>query len=145
MDHRIAWAIDEIERCLAEPLDIRRLAAAVNLSPSRFSHLFRAQAGVSPMRFVRDLRMERASVLLARTFLTVKQVMAQVGCNDPSHFARDFRRCHGSAPREWRLAVGARAQEPFSTDIHVASDNSTEPRQQDTHTKSRRRPRSRGR
>jgi AraC family transcriptional regulator of arabinose operon len=136
MDRRVTWAIAEIERGLAEPLDIGRLAAAVNLSPSRFAHLFRAQTGMSPMRFVRDRRMERASVLLARTFLSVKQVMAQVGCNDPSHFARDFRRYHGFAPREWRIAVGARRQEPFSTEIDAPPDDSTEERQQDTPTKS---------
>jgi AraC family transcriptional regulator of arabinose operon len=144
MDRRITWAIAEIERGLAEPLDINRLAAAVNLSPSRFSHLFRAQVGLSPIRFVRDRRMERASVLLERTFLSVKQVMADVGCNDPSHFARDFRRYHGLAPREWRIAGGLRTHELSSSAIDAAADNSTEERQQDTPTKSRHRQRGRG-
>ena len=76
--------------------------------------------------------MERASVLLERTFLSVKEVMAQVGCTDPSHFSRDFRRHHGFAPREWRNAVGSRMHEPFDD------------AQQDTPTESRSRQRTRG-
>ena len=137
MDRRIAWAVEEIERRLAEPLDIGRLAAGVNLSPSHFSHIFRAQVGVSPIKFVRVRRMERAAVLLERTFLSVKEVMAQVGCNDPSHFTRDFRRHHGFAPREWRLAIGARTHEPPNGSVHEAADSSTEERQQDTPAESR--------
>lgn len=92
-------------RRISEPLDVARLAAAVNLSASRFAHLFREEAGTSPMRYVRDRRMEHARQLLERTFLSVKQVMTSVGCSDPSHFARDFRRYHGMGPREWRTAA----------------------------------------
>jgi len=108
MDIRISWATAEIERRLTEPLDLKGLAAAVNLSPSRFAHLFRSQAGVSPLRYLRELRMQRARVLLEETFLSVKEVMAEVGCNDPSHFARDFKRCYGMAPRDWRTSAASR-------------------------------------
>ena len=116
MDQRIAWARAEIERQLAKPLDIKRLAATVNLSPSRFSHLFQTETGLPPIRFLRERRMERARVLLERTFLTVKEIMAQVGCSDPSHFTRDFRRYHGMPPREWRMAIGRGTGEPSEQD-----------------------------
>jgi len=106
MDPRIQWATNELERRLAEPLSVGQLASEVNLSPSRFAHLFRAETGVSPMRYLHTQRMLRARVLLERTFLTVKQVMTQVGCGDPSHFARDFRRFHGMAPSDCRSAGG---------------------------------------
>lgn len=136
MDGRIEWATAEIERRLDEPLNIPRLAHAVNLSPSRFSHLFRKEAGVSPMRFVRDRRMARAAVLLERTFLSVKEVMARVGCNDPSHFARDFRAYHGVAPRAWRMAARARTQQAFRTEVDTAADSSVDTRRKDTSSKS---------
>jgi AraC-like DNA-binding protein len=98
--------MSEIERQLSQPLNIKGLAAEVNLSRSHFCHLFRAEVGVSPLRFLRERRMEWARVLLERTFLSVKEVMTRVGCSDPSHFARDFRMYHGVSPREWRIAVG---------------------------------------
>jgi transcriptional regulator GlxA family with amidase domain len=118
MDPRIQWATTELERRLAEPLSVGQLAAECNLSPSRFAHLFRAETGVSPMRYLHTQRMLRARVLLERTFLTVKQVMTQVGCGDPSHFARDFRRFHGMAPSDCRSAGGAtRVEAPAESKV----------------------------
>lgn len=102
MDARITWALAQIARRLADPLSVATLAAGVNLSPSRFAHLFRHDVGTSPARYLHVMRMLRARALLEGTFLTVKEVMAQVGCNDPSHFSRDFRRFHGIAPRDCR-------------------------------------------
>ena len=108
MDARIAWAVAYMRTHFAEPISVDRLAARVNLSRSRFAHLFRRDVGVSPAHFLRGVRMARARLLLERTFLTVKEVMTLVGCSDPSHFSRDFRRVHGKAPRHWRTAYGER-------------------------------------
>ena len=107
MDTRISWATSEMALRLSEPFEVGRLAAAVNLSTSRFSHLFRAETGSSPTRYMQTLRMTKARALLESTFLTVKEVMVQVGCNDPSHFARDFRRFHGVPPSQIRAMAEA--------------------------------------
>ena len=109
MDPRIADVIARIEQQLAADLSIPALAAGVNLSASRLAHLFTREIGISPARYVHRLRMERARELMERTFLSVKQVMLSVGINDPSHFARDFRRYHGVGPSQLRQrAWGAR-------------------------------------
>ena len=97
-DPRITWTVDYIQRHLPEPMTVRALAVQINLSASRFSALFAAQTGMAPMRFVQRVRLRRARLLLERTFLSVKEVMALVGYNDPSHFARDFSREHGAPP-----------------------------------------------
>jgi transcriptional regulator GlxA family with amidase domain len=89
-----------MQRQMADPLSVDALAAQVNLSRSRFTALFTAQTGAAPMRYVQWIRLRRARLLVERTFLSVKEVMALVGYNDPSHFARDFRREHGVAPSE---------------------------------------------
>lgn len=123
MDQRITFVTAEIERRLVEPLDVSHLAALVNLSPSRFSHLFRAETGMSPIRYVRTRRMERAGALLAAAAdLGVKEVMARVGCNDPSHFARDFHKYHGMPPREWRAVMNARGQQRTADERTEAAD-----------------------
>lgn len=87
---------------MVEPLRMPALAAAVHLSPSRLSHLFMRETGVSPVRYLRMLRMTRAARLLHESVLSVKEIMARVGCTDPSHFSRDFRRTHGVSPRVYR-------------------------------------------
>ena len=91
-----------MQRHLAEPMAVTALAGRINLSPSRFRALFTAQTGVGPAQYLQWLRLRRARLLLERTFLSVKEVMGLVGYNDPSHFARDFRRLHGASPTAFR-------------------------------------------
>jgi AraC family transcriptional regulator, arabinose operon regulatory protein len=105
VDPRIVWAIEEMQRRMGDGVDLTDLAGRVNLSRSRFAHLFREQTGVSPGRYLRDFRLDRARFLLETTFLSVKEVMATVGFNDPSHFSRDFQHTFGASPREWRKRV----------------------------------------
>ena len=115
MDRRIAHAIEQMHaaRCGVRIAD---LARGVNLSTSRFTHLFHEEVGTSPARYLHALRMTRARLLLERTFLSVKEVMAQVGCNDPSHFSRDFRRFYGASPRQWRAGAEGRRQHGEAND-----------------------------
>lgn len=113
IDPRITWAVHEMHRRLADPLSISALAALVNLSSSRFRQLFIAQTGSAPGRYLQRLRLRRARLLIERTFLSVKEVMALVGYNDPSHFSRDFRRYHGMPPSALR-GGGAATPLPLS-------------------------------
>jgi len=98
IDARITWAVGEMQARMAEPFSIAALAAQVNLSPSRFRQLFTAQTGVAPLPYLRRLRLRRARLLLEQSFLSVKEVMALVGYNDPSHFTRDFKVFHRVLP-----------------------------------------------
>lgn len=101
-DPRITWTVEFMRQHLSEPLTVETIAARVNLSRSRFTSLFTAQTGLSPMRYLQRLRLRRARLLVERSFLSVKEIMALVGYNDPSHFSRDFRREHGDAPSDLR-------------------------------------------
>jgi len=101
-DPRITWIVDFMHRHMSEPLTVATLASRLNLSRSRFTTLFTAQTGLAPLRYLQRARLRRARLLVERTFLSVKEVMAVVGYNDPSHFARDFRREHGVPPTALR-------------------------------------------
>ena len=101
-DPRVRYVLALMERHCAEPLSIAALARAVNLSPAHLRRMFQQELGKSPSRVWRELRLDRARQLLQTSFLTVKQVMAQSGWNDPSHFCREFKRRHGYAPRTLR-------------------------------------------
>ena len=47
-------------------------------------------------------RLDLAVDLIRNSFLSIKQVMAEVGWSDPSHFCRDFKRRFGVTPRALR-------------------------------------------
>jgi AraC-like DNA-binding protein len=49
--------------------------------------------------------MEHAKRLLETTFLSVKQVMTEVGATDESHFVRDFKAHYGVSPTRFRLGL----------------------------------------
>ena len=80
------------------------LARAVNLSLSRFQHLFKAEVGMAPSHYLRALRLEQARKLLQTPRLTVKQIMNEVGVEDKSHFAREFKKAYGLTPTAYRAA-----------------------------------------
>ena len=58
----------------------------------------------SPQRFLTQVRLEKAKKLLETEFLTVKEVMNQVGISDASYFARSFRAAYGVTPGKYRTA-----------------------------------------
>ena len=101
-DPRVARTIAAMEEDLARRWRVQDLAAICGLSASRFAHLFRDATGMSPLRRLHELRLERARELLKRTSLSVQDVMALVGATDASHFSRDFRNHFGMTPREYR-------------------------------------------
>ena len=95
-------------------VDGRRLAAGFNLSSSRFRHLFTEATGLSPRRYRKLARLQRAE-LLQGSYLTVKEIMAIVGMKDASHFVRDYKARDGQTPSQTRV-VSACAGPPRAAD-----------------------------
>ena len=106
MDRRIDLVISRMETEISAAWDTTALAAVVDLSPSRFRHLFKQETGTSPAQYLRDLRIRKAETMLRTTFLSVKEVLKQVGINSNSHFVSDFRRANGMTPTAFRKAFG---------------------------------------
>lgn len=102
MDLRVQQALRLISEDVRRPLVLEETARAVNLSTPHLRYLFKAETGMTPAQHLKSLRMERAKELLEGTFLTVKQIMFQVGINDKCHFARAFRQKYGLPPAEYR-------------------------------------------
>ena len=102
MDYRIIEVLEFIDSHLQAGLELSDIALFVGLSTSRVRHLFTAAIGMSPTRYLRLRRMQKAKVLLEETVFSVKEVMAKVGINDASHFVRDFRHHYGLTPKRYR-------------------------------------------
>ncbi|HKR15548.1 MAG TPA: AraC family transcriptional regulator [Pyrinomonadaceae bacterium] len=105
MDRRIELVITNLEADTSRAWDAPALAKLVNLSPSRFRHLFKQETGVSPRQYLRELGFRRAEVMLATTFLSIKEIAEVVGLAPLNHFMRNFKRRHGVTPGEYRIAA----------------------------------------
>jgi len=66
---------------------ISALAASAHISTSECLRCFRTLAGSTPMRYVGEVRLSKA-----RELLTVAEVAARCGYQNPGHFARMFKR-----------------------------------------------------
>jgi AraC family transcriptional regulator, transcriptional activator for feuABC-ybbA operon len=110
MDQRVQGIIKLMESDFARHFSEDDLARAVNLSPWRLCHLFKRETGVSPLHYLKSLRMENAKNLLETTFFSVKQIMKMVGITDESHFVRDFQRVYGFSPLAHRLRTAVAAE-----------------------------------
>ena len=102
MDMRVQNVLALMRRDLRARLTLNDMARAVNLTSFHFCHLFKAETGRSPAKYLKTMRLERARELLETTFLSVKEIRALVGLNDESHFARDFRTTYGVTPQQHR-------------------------------------------
>jgi transcriptional regulator GlxA family with amidase domain len=102
MDARVAAAINLIHKALTIQLSVSALSRRVNLSPSRLRQLFKIETGLSPIQYVKRVRLERAANLLRTSFLSVKEIIFQSGARDVSNFAREFKKQFGLTPSEFR-------------------------------------------
>jgi AraC-like DNA-binding protein len=83
---------------ISDPLTLDDLADDAGLSRYYFSRVFRRKTGITPMDYVRRLRVEAAQALILRTPLPLKAIAAQVGFCDEYHFSRVFRKETGQPP-----------------------------------------------
>ncbi|SDG32872.1 AraC family transcriptional regulator [Microbacterium sp. 77mftsu3.1] len=94
----VTAAITTLTRRLAEPWTLDAIAASVGASPTTVSRRFRELTGLTPMRYLKRLRLGEARRLLITDGDTAAQAGAAVGYVSASHFSRDYRSAYGRSP-----------------------------------------------
>ena len=78
------------------------------MSRSVLDQRFRHVLGRSPIRYLTDWRMHIAEDLLTGTDHGVATIAHDVGYDSEEAFSRAFKRSHGVAPSQWRVAKPTR-------------------------------------
>jgi AraC-like DNA-binding protein len=98
-DQPIRRAIAEIaEHYASASLTAPALARAAGLSESTFFERFRSFTGLTPQRYIKRVRLQRARELLEGGE-TAAAAAAAVGYVSAAHFSRDYSRQYGASPR----------------------------------------------
>ncbi|EKS71166.1 MULTISPECIES: AraC family transcriptional regulator [Caballeronia] len=90
-------ALAYIESNFDKTVSLAQLADLSALSVSRFATVFREQFGLSPYKYLCELRVRRAQTLLLAG-VPGSVVATEVGFFDQSHLARHFKRLCGMTP-----------------------------------------------
>lgn len=110
MEKRILFLRKQMLSNLRHSPTIEEMARSVNLSESRLQELFKSEIGLSPVQYLKHLRLETTRDLLENSFKQVKQIGFTVGMSDQSHFVKDFKEKYGATPTEYRKRHSAKIE-----------------------------------
>jgi AraC family transcriptional regulator len=100
--HAVEKVLDVMRRDPTAPLDLQEMASIASMSRYHFLHVFEEVTGVSPLRFLAALRIERAKRLLLETSWSVTTICFEVGYNSLGTFTRLFVEYVGATPKSFR-------------------------------------------
>jgi AraC-like DNA-binding protein len=99
---RVQQVIDIIRRQNTEDTTLASLAAAVHLSQSRLSALFKQQTGSSLSKFILWTRLRRAIHLLLTEDRSLSEIAAETGFYDSPNFTKYMHKMIGVPPVAFR-------------------------------------------
>lgn len=92
-----------IEQHISDPnADVDMMAAFTATSRSGLNRKLKSLVGMTPVEFIRESRMRRASDLLAGTTLPIKEIAAECGFSDINYFGKCFKSVTGVTPTAFR-------------------------------------------
>lgn len=81
---------------------MKELSQNANISYEYFRRIFENVYGVSPVKYLNKLRIDRAKELLNSGMYTVADAAFQSGFSDISYFSRFFKKETGLSPSEYK-------------------------------------------
>lgn len=81
---------------------VRELAKLANMSESNYIRLFKKEAGMAPMEYLINLRLDKAKKLLRTGSKSITEISLQCGFGSPSHFSNSFTKHLGLTPSDYQ-------------------------------------------
>lgn len=103
---RIKAMLKFVQEHIQEELTITSIAQSAAISESECLRCFREILGTTPIRYVRQFRIQRAAELLESTDLKIAEIGALCGFQEMSYFSKTFRDTKGRTPKEYRQTKG---------------------------------------
>lgn len=107
-DYRILNVLAYIESNLEGELSNPALATNAKLATNAFNRLFTEEVGVSPQKYVKKKRIDRACALLHHSNYPIELVAGETGFADRYHFSKIFKQITGLSPARYRKEFGVK-------------------------------------
>lgn len=95
---RLLKALTFIYHNFSHNISVKQIAEASGSSVSLLRKLFVDYCGVSPLRYLQDLRISRAEEMLKNPYLSISEIALKCGYENPGYFIRLYRRKYGVSP-----------------------------------------------
>lgn len=99
---RLMSVVAYVSEHYGEPIEVADMAEHVLLSVSQLQREFNGHFGITPVRYLREVRVGVARHLLESTDNPISQIASQCGFYDQSHFNRHFKDSTGLTPLKYR-------------------------------------------
>jgi len=99
---RIAAIHEYLMNNYHEEVDLKRLAALVNMAEGSLCRFFKMNMGITVFEYLNKIKTEFACKLLMDQDLSILEVCLDSGFNNISHFNKQFKKATGVPPSEYR-------------------------------------------
>ena len=100
---RAQQLIGYLEAHFDQPCSLASMAKVAGVSRYHLVRIFRAAIGITPNRYLANVRLRAAADLLTTSKAPIAEIIYRVGFNDISYFYACFRETFRCTPRIWRL------------------------------------------
>jgi AraC-like DNA-binding protein len=97
-NQQIAKVITWLKLHCMEEVSMGDLASRAHMSPSTFRQHFRAVASMSPLQYLKNLRLQEARQIMLNEDLDASSAAVRVGYESASQFSREYSRLFGEPP-----------------------------------------------
>lgn len=104
-DPRLGQVIAAVHRNPGHNWTVEKMAEQMGSSRSVFAERFQAVTGITPLRYVTELRMRMATQWMVRDHLSIELVAERLGYGSHAAFSRAFKRVTGHAPGAVRTGI----------------------------------------
>lgn len=103
MDDRFIKKVYEIAEQVYSDVNynIERISEELHLSRGHFSRKLKELTGTTPVEFLRNYRLKKATELLLTRQYTISEVVYRTGFSSPAYFSKCFKDCFGKTPTEY--------------------------------------------
>ncbi len=107
-DPQIGVALKSMHEKVDAPWTVESLAAACGMSRSAFALRFKALVGETPLEYLTNWRMQKATAFLRKGDKKLAEVAKAVGYDTDAAFSKTFKRTFGLPPREYERTATVR-------------------------------------
>lgn len=98
----VPLCISYLSKHYAKKISLKTLSEALHYSPNYIQSVFRRVTGITPQRYLENVRLKQAKIMLAEKKESLSEIALSCGFSSQSHFTACFRKRFGFTPRKWQ-------------------------------------------